>query len=175
MKNINDILDIINQLDYDGNLEHRLILIVNNDDIELLDPVCNYIYRKYNGNKNKVNISSNKGLYKKICDIKNKFIKINIDISKIQFSSTHSRKYSEFSEIKIKSQENNSIFLFKYEKCKNLYTNKMWQYRWTSYFDLILTIEDKKLKIINSNKEEFDINQIIRSTKLRKLKKKFTF
>jgi hypothetical protein len=176
MKSLNDISDLINELDFHGEIANRFILIVNNDDSELLDIIFNRIYRIYKGKK--ISINSSKGLYKKVCNIKNKFIKINIDLDKVQFTSSHSRKYSELRELRMKASENNSALLFKYEKREKLDSQSqiMWYYRWSSYFDLILVIDDKKLKIINSrytsDTDEFDITQAIRSYKLNKLKQR---
>lgn len=118
-------------------------------------------------------MDTSKGFFRKLCDISDTLIKVNIDYDKIQFSSSTSRISDEFSLLRTVASENNSIFLFKYEKRKNLDTNKMWQYHWTSYFDLVLIIDNNKLKIIKSRytteSKDFDISQAIRSHKLKKL------
>jgi len=162
MKNINEIHESLK--------DATLILIVNiTDDKNLLDVVCNFIYRKYKGKK--INIKSGKGLYRKLCTTTNKFIKIDIDYGKLQFTSSKSRKGLEISEIKCKGVENDSMFLFKYDKK----IHEIWRYRWSNYFDIIMAIDNNKINILKSSNEEFSIEQLIRASKLRNLKKKFPF
>jgi len=168
MKNIADIHEYLD--------EDSMILIVNNDDKELLDVVCNFIFRKHKGKKS--TIKTGKGLYKKLCSVTDKFVKIDIDYKDLQFTSSKSRKRFELGEIRCKGVENNSKFLFRYDYKKS-YDSSYYQYYWRSYFDLVMLIDDKKLKVIDSRyqiaNKEFEIKQLVRNSKLIKLKQNFPF
>jgi len=167
MQNLDKIHDYI--------LESNMILIMNNNSQLLLNALMNKIYNKYPLKKRQ--IRTGKGLYKKLIDVKDKLVKINIRLSKIQLgSSTNKNKiYYDFKILQACVVENKSKLLFYETKEFNYHFRKNPYYNMPLYnvFDLIIMIDKNDIKIIKyrngSDKEKFDIKPLLRSTKLRQL------
>lgn len=173
-----------------------MTLVINNNSKSLLDALFNILYNKYN--LPKCRITTTKGLMLKLATIKNKLIRHETDLSKIQFSSTKNsnRVRADFNELLLYLIENNSKILFKFD----IYDYKLneesinnFEYSLHSMipqydsFNLIILIGKKNIEILRfhsnssyfsmsniyGNKENyiFDMTTLLRSTKLKKIKK----
>lgn len=173
-----------------------MTLIINNNSKSLLDALFNVIYNKYNSSKCK--IITTKRLMLKLATIKNKLIRHDLDLSRLQFSSTRNSNVvrNDFNDLKIFLIENNSKFLLKFDireykiNEEPLNTLEYFLHKMIPQYDtfnLIVLICKKDIKILRfqtensafsmlspyGNKEGhiFDITTLIRSTKLKKIQK----
>jgi hypothetical protein len=170
-----------------------MILIINNNSKSLLDSLFNIIYNKYDLSKCKV--ESTRKLMLKLSTIKNKLIRHESDLSRIQFGSSRNSDLvtHKFSELKTYLIENNSKLLLKYdihdykldEELKSNFDYNLHrlipQY---NHFNLIILIGKNDIKIIRLDVNDysfiylyrneditFNLTPLIRNTKLKKLKK----
>ena len=156
MKNLDDIHHLIQN--------STLILVINASSKTMSKTVFNYIYKKYSDKKR--TITSTKGLLKKISEIKNTLIKIDIDIKKIQFSSskTSDKLWTDFGTAQVYALDNESKLLFYAAQ----YQKEQFVYR---FFDLILIVEKQQIRIKNryDNDDTYSIEKLVRSTKLKEI------
>lgn len=146
-----------------------LILIINNNSTSI-NSFFNLVYKKYPNKKSE--IKSSKGLMRKISIAKDKLIKIDIDLKKLQFSSsnTSTKLWEDFIAVKTYALDNKLKILFKanrkYRSIEQLY----------SIFDLIILIDKTYIKLIRTpdkywsyGDDVFSIDKLIRNTKLKQL------
>lgn len=163
--------------------ESTMILIINNNSKSLLDALFNSIYNKYNSKK--IRIDSGKKLFFKLMNLKDKLIRIEYDLSKIQFTSSNNnnRLDSEFFLLKTYLSDNNSKLLIKtnlsnYKEITDV-TKFFYNQRKYNIFDLVILIDKNSIKILKNendpcnvykfNKEEngvFNLEPLLRHTKL---------
>lgn len=180
-------LDKIYEFIYRDNL--KLILIINNNSKLVLNYLYNSIYNKYP--LSKVKCSSGKGLMKKLSSIKNKLIRIDLTLNKVQLSSSTIQTDSNFNTLKTYIAENNSKILFKfdYNFDFNLSYHEMNQFMCKyDMFDLIILLDKNDIKILKwsywnirknnnniysvSDTYVFSILKLVRNVKLKQLKNK---
>jgi hypothetical protein len=166
MENLDEIHDLIKRA--------TLILVINNNSESMINSFINLIYKKYPNKKSKFN--STKGLMRKISLTKNKLIMINIDLNKLQFSSsnTSTKLWEDFQNIRNYAVENKLKILLRINQNPGYYK------RYHDFFDLILLLDKKYIKttkiafngwyLINNNDKLYDIDKLTRSTKLKQLK-----
>ncbi len=157
-----------------------MILVINNNSKAMLDALYNFIYKKYPNQKSKW--GNGKGLFFKLCNVKNKLIRIDIDLYKVQFhsSNTHGRIREDYNSLMCCAVENNSKFLFKSDL--SLYKEEIdlrdpWYIIFPQYqsFDLVIFIDKDKITILKEGnytsrtKENYDITTLLRRTKLKKI------
>lgn len=171
MRNLDEIYEYVNQ--------SRMTLVINNNKKELLNAFCRKIYNQHKDSKSR--ISTNKGLFRKLCTTTNKFIEINMDIDKIQFSSSKSNFYYELRSLKEYAIENRSKFLFKYNRQEDVTFAEIWNKRfykdpklvyYDRIFDLIILIDKEHIEILKGERLDnniFDMTKLVRRTKLKKL------
>ena len=166
-----------------------IILILNDNSRSLLDSLFNSIYKKYPHKKTK--FESRKGIMRKVYKIKDKLIKVDFDITKIQFSSSNSPSKLDVDFVTLKAMltENNSKILLKSDK-----TLHKTEYHIPGYksADLVILIDKENIKIVKNVhnaefgsqyiwlgkiKEEniYPLDQLLRSTKLKKIQDKLKF
>jgi hypothetical protein len=171
VESINDIQEYVDK--------STMILIINNNAKSLLNSLVNSIYNKCALIKYEYN--KTKGLIEKVQKHKEKIIKIDLDLNKIQFTSSNNPKKlnSEFIILKSIILGNKSKILFKtdlstykeYVDFKNL-RNYIIAY---DTFDLIILIDKTDIKILESINysrrylETFSIEQLIRKVKLKQI------
>lgn len=157
-----------------------MVLIVNDNKKPILQALFNLIYNKYPYKK--VSINTCKGFNKRVTLIKNKLIKVDLDLNKIQFTSSNNSyiQYQHFMLIKSFLIDNNSKLLLK----TNYFSYFHMSSELKSIFNLIIKINDNNIQIIRLSlensyfnqvvKEEmfFDISVLIRSVKLKQLQNK---
>ena len=116
---------------------------------------------------------------KKISIIKQKFVRIDLDLSKIQLSSSNSRErvQNDFKTLKDYLIENNSKIIFKNNtKLKfDIISKSIYSYIPLYYiFDLVIFIDKKEIKITKNDYNHdnciINIDSLIRKIKLKKLK-----
>ena len=181
MENLEKIYEYVNDKD------STMILIINNNSKLLFDSLFNSIYKKYSSQKTK--LESRKGLMRKLIKIKDRLIKIDFDLKKVQFSSsTNSSKiWAEFNELKLSVLENNSKMLFRMDINNanlNFTQSKIYDIKYYikhnvpqyNIFDLIILVDVKNIRLIRRvnfyDDETYDINTLIRAAKLKQLQKK---
>lgn len=189
MKNLDEIHDFIK--------ESAMILIINNNSKSLLDYFFDFIYKKYTLPKCK--IDSSKGLMLRLSKIKNKLIRLDFDLKKIQFSSSNTASVirANFNDMQIFLSENNSKILLKIDistyKFYTEITNRNLEYTLHNIipqydvFDFILLIDKNDIKILKCTRHHsscifnsygieedkiYSIDKLLRSVKLRKIQMK---
>jgi len=172
MKNLDEIYEYVD--------ESSMILIINNNAKSLMNYLFDNIYKKSTLQKYK--FEKCKGIIGKITKLKEKVIKIDIDLNKVQFSSSNNnrKKLSEFIILNSIISENKSKILFKtdlssykeYVDFKNI-TQTIPSY---SAFDLIILIDKEHLKIIRYQSNGLglgdmilNIDQLLRRVKLKQI------
>jgi len=170
MRNLDEIHEMIQR--------STIILILNSHSKSVLNSLYNLIYNKYPYKKTE--LKNTKGLIKKISTIKSKLIRINTDLSRVQFgsSSTSIKTLENFNTLRLYIMENECKLLFQTSHFK-LGTNGSYGNFSSINFDLILLIEKNQLKVITYGyglykwKDEdriFNIDKLVRNTKLNKIK-----
>lgn len=159
-----------------------MILVVSNNTKSLLDTLFNSLYKKCS--LQKVKFETRKGLMRKLPKIKNKIIKIEYDLEKIQFSSSTNttREHTTFLTLKAYLKENNSKLLIKTDVSKIKDFSKALSYSIPpkyQLFDLVIYLDKKEIKLIRyadrtykKGENIFDINRLLRNTKLKQIQKK---
>lgn len=188
MENLDNIHKYIN--------DSTMILVINNNSKSLLESLFNLLYNKYSSTKLKC--TTTKGLMSKLSKIKNKLIRHETDLSKIQFSSSknNSKLREDFGNLSLFLTENNSKILLKFDissyvfdyedtfRPYDLLRKIVPQY---NLFNLVILIDKNDVKILqyitenesfnmfdqygNKEKHKFDITTLIRSTKLKKIRR----
>lgn len=177
--------------------DSTMILVINNNSKSLLDAIFNRLYNKYVAPKCKCTTS--KGLMLKLSKIKNKLIRHEFDLKKIQFSSsnTNSKIRNSFNDLQLFLMENNSKILLKLDISSYKYdSDDKFDIRTERFlygvipqydiFNLIIFIDKKNIKIIKYQTDKkhfnmfnsygfkekyiFNIDSLIRNTKLKKIK-----
>lgn len=155
------------------------MLVVNNNSTKVLDEFFKLVYKKINTRK--IEIRSRKGLFNKLLTICGKVIKLNYELSSIQFGSSKSTINKDFKEIRVALEENNSRLLCRTDVRLNsqLDVKRIYHSNINNHFDLIVLIEKDKMILIkchtksfmfyNDNGTEYDISRLVRSTKLKKI------
>lgn len=162
MQDLDKILDYISK--------SKIIIIINKsnnfDSKIMLDNVYKYIYNKYPGDKC---ICKPKGFLKKIQTLKDKLIRIDTSLDRIQFSSSNNefRLSHDIKSIQLISFDNNCKMLF-----KNYNSNISAIYLYSA--DLIISVDENECKILKNrylyeNDIFFNINFLRRKSKLEKL------
>lgn len=162
--------------------DSTMVLIVNNNSKSLLEPLCNIMFKKYKSRKTK--IRSTKGLYKKLLITTNKLVRIDFDFENITLNGSKSNLNHDLKILKESLTENNSRVLFKTDISKHnrTYNPKFIRTeleRKYYIFDSIILI-DKEIIIIKYSPtsydcydigtRKFELSQLVRSSKLKKLK-----
>jgi hypothetical protein len=162
MQNLDKILEYINK-------SNIIIIISKSNNVDskiMLDNVYKYIYNKYPGDKC---ICKPKGFLKKIKILKDKLIRIDTCLDKIQFSSSNNnfRLRQDFECVQANSIDNNCKMIFKIYN-SNISTIYLYS------ADLIIGVKENDCSIIKNrysyeNDIIFDINFLRRKSKLQKL------
>lgn len=146
MKNLDEIYEYIN------NENFKTILIINNNSKILFNTFYESIYDKYLSSK--MICKSGKGLMKKLSIIRNKFIRIDLSLNKIQFSSsTNQKRFDEdFETLKLYIIDNNLKIMFKTNdsiSIDNLSYIQKWNFQ-IKYdkFDMIILLDKNDIKIL---------------------------
>ena len=163
--------------------ESSMILIINNNSKSLMDYLFNSIYKKCTLQKYK--FEKCKGIIGKIEKLKDKIIKIDIELNKVQFSSSNNyrKRITEFLTLKSIIHENKSKILFKTDLSSyKEFVDLKYIYRSIpSYdaFDLVILIDKECIRIINHRTSgyihfmdgdvTFNMDQLLRKTKLKQL------
>jgi hypothetical protein len=162
MQDLDKILDYIDK--------SKIIIFISKsnkfDSKIMLDNVYKYIYNKYTGDKC---VCKPKGFLKKIKILKDKLIRIDTSLDKIQFSSSNNnfRLEQDFESVRLNSCDNNCKMIFKHY---NNNINRIYLYR----ADLIISVNENDCSILkNRHSDEhdvnFNINFLRRKSKLQKL------
>ena len=159
--------------------DSSMILVINNNSKLLMNTLFDSIYKKYS--LSKTQFDSRRRLISKLSRIKNKLIKLNFDLTKIQFTSSSNNKIqlrTDFLTLKTNIQENKSKLLLKtnlafYDKNPSFHLAvEDWNSPYYRIFDLIIFIDKDNIKIVDkyrTTKATLEIDQLIRKTKLKKL------
>lgn len=162
MHDLDKILEYINK--------STMILLINKsnnkDSKIILFNLYEYLYNKYDGDKC---ICKPKGFLKKISILKDKLIRIDTDLDKIQFSSSNNnfRIANDIRTIQLNLLDNSCKIIF---KTSNTNISSMYFYT----FDLIITVNDKVCNILKNRysyepNNNFNIEFLRRRAKLKRL------
>ena len=160
MKNLEQILEFVN--------DSTTILIVSKNNSKILsNHLTNYVYK--NSKLQKYDIDKCKALLKRLEKYKNRIIKFNFDITKLQISSSNARIESDFHNLIELAFNNNLKLLFEYDLPITYGINRI---PFMYFFDLIILVNNNEAKIIqnrkyyNTEKEVFNLDIFLRKIKL---------
>jgi hypothetical protein len=173
MKSLDEIYEYINS---DNNLA-MILIISNNKSKSLLNYLFNTIYKKCT--LQKIEYDKCKGLIKRVEKHLKKIIKINLELTKIRFSSSNNpaKLYTDFVLLKSIVFDNMSKILFKTNltSYKNYVDLKNLRESIIAYdiFDLIIFIDKDDIKVLKSRKRNLDgvflMEQLLRKVKLKQI------
>lgn len=159
--------------------EPTTMIIINNNSKKVLESFINIVYKKIKSKKQTIN--SRKGLYYKLTNIKNTFIKIDFEFNSLQLTSSKANFIKDIMSVKTALTENESRLLCctDFKKNENIDLKNMYRNHLNHIFDLVIFIDKNKIKLISYNTKsfqyyndvgkEFNISKIVRSTKIKKI------
>lgn len=168
----------------------QMVLVISNNSNALLNTLCDSIYKSYSGPK--CIIESQKGLLRKIHKIQNKLVYVNVDLSKIQLSSSQNTNslLRDFDNLKTFICESHNILILKLSLRKfnppprDTVPQRGWN--WDREYDrfvrAIIPFENSIDRIYYIEKDgiylsrygdtpKYSIDQLVRYSKLKKIKR----
>lgn len=168
---------------YDYVEQSTMILIINNNSKLLLDTLVNSIYKKCP--LQKIKYEKCKGLFRKIEKVKDKIIKVDLDLNKIRFTSSNNptKLHSDFTILQSVIENNKSKLIIKtdlsnykqYMDIRNFNQNIVA----FNVFDLIIFIDKEYIRLLRirsvpwfNDEKYYPLDQLLRKAKLNQLKER---